>query len=168
VHLVVARITADYSRLDPAGATYYAQRRIAFESTALKRYDGLVAEIRTAYAGTPIGASESIVSPLADGLGLTVLTPAAFLAAVSEGSGPSAADKATADSQIRTHAIKVFVYNGQNATPDVLSLVAASRAAGIPVVTVTETMVPATGDFQDWQSAQLASLLAALKTATGR
>jgi zinc/manganese transport system substrate-binding protein len=165
---VVARITADYMRLDPGGASYYAGLRRSFESTSLKRYDQLIAEIRTKYAGTPVGASEGIVTPLADGLGLKVLTPETFLTAISEGTGPTAADKAIVDAQIRSNEIKVFIYNGQNATPDVATLVAAAKARGIPVVTITETMVPATGDFQDWQTAQLEALLSALRKATGR
>jgi zinc/manganese transport system substrate-binding protein len=165
---VVARITEDYTRLDPGGASYYDGLRRSFESTSLKRYDGLIAEIRAKYAGTPVGASEGIVTPLAEGLGLKVLTPETFLTAISEGTGPTAADKAIVDAQIRSNQIKVFIYNAQNATPDVATLVAAAKARGIPVVTITETMVPATGDFQDWQTAQLEALLAALRQATGR
>jgi zinc/manganese transport system substrate-binding protein len=168
VREVATRVAADYTRLDPAGATYYAARRASFEASALAGYDVLVAEIRSKYAGTPIGASESLVTPLADGLGLKVLTPATFLTAISEGTGPSAADKATVDAQIRSKAVKVFIYNSQNATPDVTALVAEARANGIPVVTLTETMVPSTGTFQGWQAAQLEALLAALRQATGR
>jgi zinc/manganese transport system substrate-binding protein len=168
VRVVVARITGDYKRLDPAGAAFYDAERRRFERTALARYDALVAEIRTRYAGTPIGASESIVTPLADGLGLKVLTPQTFLVAISEGTGPATADKATVDAQIRSRAIKVFIYNSQNATPDVAALVIAAKAHGIPVVTMTETMVPAAGTFQGWQTAQLEALRAALRQATGR
>ena len=87
---------------------------------------------------------------------------------MSEGAAPTAADKALADAQIREHRIKVFIYNRQNATPDVAALVKEAQAAGIPVVTVTETMVPASGTFQDWQSAQLERIAAALHTATGK
>jgi zinc/manganese transport system substrate-binding protein len=168
VSLVVARITADYVRLDPANAAYYEQRRRTFESVTLVRYHALVSEIRATYAGTPIGASESVVVPLAKELGLAVLTPDTFLTAISEGIGPAAADKATVDAQIRTKRIKVFVYNSQNATPDVLSLVAEAKARDIPVVTLTETMVPAGGTFQEWQTTQLEALRAALRQATGR
>lgn len=168
VHKVVEQIAADYKRADPADAAYFDQRRRAFETTSLARYDSLVAQIRSKYGGTPIGASESVVSPLADALGLKVLTPATFLTAVSEGEGPTAADKATVDGQIRSKQIKVFIYNEQNSTPDIVALVNEAKANGIPVVTITETLVPATATFQDWQSAQLESLQRALAQATGR
>jgi zinc/manganese transport system substrate-binding protein len=43
--------------------------------------------------------------------------------------------------------------------------VSAARAAGIPVVAITETLSPAGASFQDWQSAQLHALRAALAQA---
>ena len=55
---------------------------------------------------------------------------------------PTPADKATTDSQIADHQIKVWVYNSQNATPDVQRLNDAAKAAGIPIATVTETHDP--------------------------
>jgi zinc/manganese transport system substrate-binding protein len=168
VRAVIDAITADYKKLDPSNASYYDRQRTRFETVALAKYDSLIAGIKAKYAGTPIGASESIVIGLAEGTGLKLLTPQTFLEAISEGNGPTAADKATVDAQIRTHAIKVFIYNRQNSTPDVTALVSEARAAGIPVVTVTETMVPATGTFQDWQTAQLEQLETALHQATGR
>ena len=51
------------------------------------------------------------------------MTPASFLDAIAEGNEPTASDKATVDAQIRDHEIKVFVFNSQNATPDVQRLV---------------------------------------------
>ena len=47
-------------------------------------------------------------------------------------------------------------------------VVVAARAAGIPTVTVTETLSPASASFQQWQVAQLTRLQAALHQATGR
>jgi zinc/manganese transport system substrate-binding protein len=168
VHAVIAETTADYKKLDPAHAAYFDQQRTAFETKGLAKYDALIAGIKSKYAGVPIGASESVVAPLAQALGLKVLTPPSFLNAVSEGTGPTAADKATVDSQIKSRQIKVFIYNRQNSTPDVTALVNEAKAQGIPVVTVTETLEPVTATFQDWQSAQLESIQEALKQATGR
>jgi zinc/manganese transport system substrate-binding protein len=168
VERVADAMTAALTTVDPHDAGYFADRRRAFDTTDLARYHQLIADIRARYAGTPIGASESIVTPLADALGLHLVTPAGFLQAISEGSDPSAADKATIDRQIATHAIAVYVFNSQNGTPDVSAQVAAARAAGIPVVAVTETLIPATATFQDWQVTQLTALQAALQQATGR
>src|SRR5207302_333153 len=79
----------------------------------------------------------------AQALGLRLITPSGFLAAISDGTDPTAADKATTDRQISTRAIRVWVYNRQNTTPDVQRLNAAARRAGVPVTTITETPVPA-------------------------
>lgn len=164
---VADAITADLKRLAPADAAYFDEQRQAFETQALGEYHALVAGVRAAYAGTPVGASESIFSPMADALGLNLVTPPSFLRAVSEGADPSPADKATIDDQIARKAIKVYVYNSQNSTPDVAAQVKAAKARGIPVVSVTETLSPPKARFQEWQSAQLRSLTEALRQGTG-
>lgn len=168
VHRVIEQIAADYKRLDPADASYFEQRKHAYETQGLALYNQLIADIKSKYGGTPIGASESIVTPLAEGLGLKMLTPESFLDAVSEGTDPTAADKIAADQQIKTRQIKIFVFNTQNATPDVAALVTEARAAGIPVATVTETLVPATASFQDWQVHELQGIEQALSRASLR
>jgi zinc/manganese transport system substrate-binding protein len=168
VQRVIDEITADYKRLLPAEAAFFDEQKAAFTATAFGRYTSLIADIKAKYAGTPVGASESIFSPLAEALGLDVITPASFLTAISEGAEPTAADKATCDTQIKTHQIKLYVYNSQNSTPDVKTQVDAAKAAGIPVATVTETPTPAKIAFQDWQSQQLDALAAALAQATGK
>ncbi|MEV6168705.1 zinc ABC transporter substrate-binding protein [Streptomyces sp. NPDC051954] len=168
VHQVIDRITADYKKIDPGRASYFDARKKTFEDRTLATYDGLISSIRKTYAGTPIGASESIVSPLADGLGLKTLTPGTFLDAISEGTDPTAGDKATIDEQIAEKKIKVYVYNSQNSTPDVQSQVEEAKAEGIPVATVTETLTPAGASFQEWQVRQLREIQQALAEATGK
>jgi zinc/manganese transport system substrate-binding protein len=168
VRRVVDRITEDLGRLDPADAAYFAARHDTLLGTDLKPYFDTIAEIRANYAGTPVGASESIFAMLAPALGLNLLTPPGLLTAVSEGSDPTARDKSTVDRQLRGRQIKVYVYNSQNATPDVRAQVDAARAAGIPVTAITETPTPAGASFEDWQVAQLDALEQALGQATGK
>jgi zinc/manganese transport system substrate-binding protein len=168
VHRVIEQIAADYKRIDPADAGYFDQQKQTYETQGLARYNQLIADIKSKYGGTPIGASESIVTPLAEGLGLKMVTPESFLDAVSEGTDPTAADKITVDQQIKTRQIKIFVFNTQNATPDVAALVTEAKAAGIPVATVTETLVPATASFQDWQVNELQGIEQALSQVSAR
>ena len=165
VRQVIAQLTADYKKLDPADAAYFDQRESVFETQTLAPYNQLIASIRATYAGTPIGASESIVTPLAEGLGLKMMTPESFLDAMSEGSDPTAADKSLIDQQIRDKQIKVYVYNTQNSTPDVTAQVQLARQEGIPVATVTETLSPAADTFEQWQVSELQGIQAALKAA---
>ncbi|HLX21207.1 MAG TPA: zinc ABC transporter substrate-binding protein, partial [Gaiellaceae bacterium] len=120
------------------------------------------------YHGVRVGASESIFAPLAQALGLDLITPYSFLKAISEGTEPTAADKTTIDRQIAKKQIAVWVYNSQNSTPDVARFTSAARKQGIPVTTITETLSPASATFEQWQSAQLRALEAALHEATGK
>ncbi|MEZ0064441.1 zinc/manganese transport system substrate-binding protein [Streptacidiphilus sp. MAP12-20] len=168
VHQMIEQITADYKKIDPADAAYFDQQKQTFETQTLASYNQLISDIKAKYAGTPIGASESIVTPLADGLGLKLLTPAAFLNAMSEGTDPTAADKALIDQQLKGKQIKVYVYNSQNSTPDVVAQVKLAKSEGIPVATVTETLAPANATFQQWQTSQLQGLEQALHQATGK
>ena len=168
VEAVANRITADLKKIDPADAGYFDEQRTRFENASLAQYHRLIRAIKAKYARTPVGASESIFAPLSDALGLDLVTPASFLKAISEGSDPSPRDKATIDAQIAQRKIKVYVYNSQNATPDVAAQVAAAKAHGIPVTTITETLAPATASFQRWQDAQLQALQRALAEATGK
>ncbi len=165
---VVDRITADYKKLRPARASYFERRKVEVKSRNLARYLSLVNDIRTRFAGTPVGASESIFAPLATALGLDLRTPSTFLKAISEGNEPSAADKATVDAQISGRQIKVYVFNKQNSSPDVTAAVNAAERAQIPVVTITETPTPAGASFETWQVQQLQALANALAKATAR
>jgi zinc/manganese transport system substrate-binding protein len=167
VSSVVNAIVADYTKIDPADAAYFAQQKTTFETTTLKDYTSRIADIKAKYSGTPVGASESIFAMIAPDLGLDLVTPSSFLKAVSEGTDPTAADKSIIDAQIKDKKIKVYVYNSQNATPDVQTQIAEAKAAGIPVTTITETMTPATASWQQWQTAQLVALQGALAKAKG-
>jgi zinc/manganese transport system substrate-binding protein len=167
VRKVIDQITADYKKVDPADAAFFDTRHSTVLSTNLKAYFDTINQIKTNYTGTPVGASESILAMLSPALGLDLRTPASFLTAISEGSDPTVADKATIDQQIKTKQIKVYVYNSQNATPDVQAQVKEAKAAGIPVAVITETLTPAGASFQDWQVAQLNGLKQALGQATG-
>jgi zinc/manganese transport system substrate-binding protein len=164
----IHQVTSDLETLDPSHRSDYERNERAYETTALARYSSLITEIKRRYAGTPIGGSESIITPWAATLGLKMETPESFLDAIAEGNEPTASDKATADAQIREHQIKVFVFNSQNSTPDVQRLVDEARQEHIPVTEVTETLAPANVSFQDWQVRELEDLLGALAKGVGR
>jgi zinc/manganese transport system substrate-binding protein len=168
VQAIAAKITADLKRLDPKHAAYYTQQAATFERQSLTQYHALIASIRHRYAGVPVGASESIFALQAPSLGLRLITPAGFTKAISEGTDVSAQDTITATRQISQRQIKVWIYNSQNATPQIQRLNALARAHGIPTATVTETLTPTSDNFEQWQSAQLQRLAAALHQATGR
>lgn len=168
VRTVIGRLTADLARADPADRGYFAKRQARLLKVGLRGYDSLIAAIKHKYAGTPVGASESIFAMLAPALGLRLITPASFLKAITEGSEVSAADKQTIDTQISKHLIRIYVYNSQNVTPDVRAQLSAAKAAHIPIASITETMTPTTSSYQTWQIRQLKGIETALAMAAGR
>jgi zinc/manganese transport system substrate-binding protein len=159
VRKVIDRVVEDFKRIDPARSAAFDQRKADFESQQLVRYTDALATIHQ-HAGAPVAASESLFVGIADATGLVLATPASFSTAISEGIDPTVQDRSTVESQIRTRAVTVFVFNPQNSTPDVTLLRDAARSAGIPVVEFTETLVGA--DFIDWQVTQLQRLAEAL------
>jgi ABC-type Mn2+/Zn2+ transport system permease subunit len=90
VRTFISELARDLKTLDPAGNFAHASQ--VYETIGLKRYDDLIATIRRRFAGTAVGASESIFAMLAPALGLHLVTPPRFLRAISEGSDVSAAD----------------------------------------------------------------------------
>ena len=168
VHAIVDSIAAAYERLDPADAADFVRRRASFLSEDLARYDQLRAEIRGQFSGVPVGYSESIFQPLGEDLGLRLLTPYSFAKAIAEGTDVTAHDKLLVDEQASRRRIKVWIFNGQNVTPDVQRMNAIVREHDIPIATVTETLAPASASFEQWQVRELEGLRAALRRATGR
>jgi zinc/manganese transport system substrate-binding protein len=161
------KIREDLKALDPAHAAAYDQSTQAFLTTGLATYHQLISDIKVKHSGTPVGATESIFAYLAPALGLNLITPYAYLKAVSEGEDIAAADEITVEQQITSHQIKILVYNSQNTPNNIQALISLAKANSIPVTTITETMVPASATFQAWQSAQLQGIQAALMQATG-
>jgi zinc/manganese transport system substrate-binding protein len=168
VRKMIDAITVVFKKIDPVAAAYFTTRHDIVLSTNLKSYFAAIAAIKAGYAGIPVGASESIFAMMSPALGLDLITPPGFLTAITEGSDPSASDKATIDAQIKGRRIKVYVYNSQNATPDVQAQIAEAKAWGIRVTTITETLSPAGASFQEWQVSQLTRLRQALALAIGR
>jgi zinc/manganese transport system substrate-binding protein len=146
----------------PQHRAYFTERHRYFVTTELGRYFAAIRAIRTRASGSQIGASETIVVPIASALGLRILTPGRLMRAVSDGAEISSADLAAAHDQITHHRIRVWVLNPQNSIPAIAQLTDDARAAGIPVVEMTETPAPVSATFGAWQSGQLITLARAL------
>jgi zinc/manganese transport system substrate-binding protein len=160
---VADAITNAYKNQDPASASYFSQRRSAFDD-ALKPYRAKIAAIRQMLPGVPIGSSESIFVYMAHALGLNLVSPPEFMQAVSEGNDPPAASVATFQDQVTQRRTRALVYNVQTSTLITTNMKNLATKSGIPVVGVSETMQPDNTTFQDWQLAQLGRLESALAT----
>jgi zinc/manganese transport system substrate-binding protein len=158
VHRVIDQVTSDLKKLDSNDSSYFDQQRSDYMSKGLANYERLQSDIKKRFANTPVGSTESIFAYLSKDIGLNLISPPAYMTAISEGTDPTAQDKATFDQQITQHQIKVLVFNKQNSTPDVNALVQKAKDQKISVVSITETLEPAGASFQQWQSAQLQAL----------
>jgi len=167
VSVVAYSITEELIKLDPKDTAYFHRRLVHFDTVDLRRYHALITAIRARYGGVRIGASESIFALQAPSLGLKLITPSGFMKATSEGTEPTAQDIATIEHQLSSRQIRVWIYNSQNATPQIQRLNALARAHGIPVRTITETLSPASDSFEQWQAAQLEGIERALHKGTG-
>jgi zinc/manganese transport system substrate-binding protein len=168
VETVATAITARLKHLVPKDGAYFERQRSVFESRDLAPYHALLAQIKGRYSGVPVGASESIFALLAPALGLNLITPYSFMKSITEGTEATAQDTVATERQLASRQVKVWVYNSQNATPEIQRLNALARARHIPIATISETLSPAGASFEQWQVAQLQRIAQALHQATGR
>ena len=167
VEAVTAAIVKAYEEADPGHDSYYEAQAKKFDTQALADYHRMIAKIKGEFGGTKVGASKTIFEPLAPALGLDLITPVGFMDGIAEGTEPSPSEKATADHQLVDRAIGLWVYNSQNATPDVKRLNEAAEANGIPIATVTETLTPEGASFQQWMVKELEGIDKALQEGGG-
>jgi zinc/manganese transport system substrate-binding protein len=158
---VADKITQEYKAIDSGDASFFDQQRSAF-AAALKPYTDRVAELKSRFAGTPIGSTESIFVYMAAALGLNLISPPDFMDAVAQGTDPPASAVATFHDQVAGKQIKVLIFNIQASSALTASLRQLAQQQKIPLVGVTETLQPVGATFQGWQSAQLTALEAAL------
>lgn len=160
VHTIAQAVTDGLSRLDPSDTTIFAKNLQTFRDS-LARVRQKIAQMKQRHNGTPVGLTETIFLYQAVPLGLSVLTPFEFQKAVAEGNDPPADTVVVAENQVKGKKIKALIYNEQTISPVTTKLQDEAKAAGIPVVPVTETM-PSALSYQDWMLAQLTALDQAL------
>jgi len=156
-------ITAAYKSIDSADSAYFEEQRAAF-TAALKPYTQRIADIKAKFSGVPVASTESIFVYMATALGLNLISPTAFMNAVSQGTDPPAAAVIDFQNQISGKQAKVLIYNIQTATAVTTNVQHLGTQAGIPIVGVSETLQPESATFQDWQLSQLLALQDALNS----
>ncbi|MFN8535149.1 MAG: zinc ABC transporter substrate-binding protein [Dehalococcoidia bacterium] len=158
---IIHAMTTAFQQARPEAISYFAERAGDLDR-ALGPYRDTIAEVRRRHTGTPIGTTETLFVPMAEATGLSVLTPPRLLDALAEAGQPSVADVTTMQNQIQQRQIRVLVYNAQTERAISRQWAAMAQEAGVPVVTVTETLPSADETFQELQVRQLRALVAAL------
>jgi zinc/manganese transport system substrate-binding protein len=153
---VAHALTDHLASLESSGTPTFKKNLEAFDHSlaAIRRK---LADLRKKYGGTPVGLTETIFLYQSGPLGLRVLTPFEFQKAIAEGNDPPAEAAAEAESQVKGRQVRLLIYNEQTVTPITTKLQEEAKAAGIPVLPVTETM-PSVLNYQEWMLSQLAAL----------
>jgi zinc/manganese transport system substrate-binding protein len=158
----LARALAEsLSRLDPEHRADFAGRLESFLAS-MRPLDDRIAALRAKLAGTAVTATEPVFGYMADALGLAMQNDR-FQLAVMNGTEPSARDIAAFETGLRTHAVKVLIYNSQTSQKLAEHMRNLATEAGVPVIAVTETE-PEGKTYQEWMLSQLDALDRALRT----
>jgi zinc/manganese transport system substrate-binding protein len=158
---VADAVTAEFTKVDPAAAKYFADRRADF-SGALKPYTNMIAKIKATSSGKTYAATEGVFDYQATALGLVDRTPQGFKQAAANEADPSPADIEAFREALSSRKIDVLIYNTQTEGSIPEQIRTAAEQAGVPVVDVTETVPPDQTSFVGWQEKQLTSLGEAL------
>ncbi|WP_461215162.1 metal ABC transporter solute-binding protein, Zn/Mn family [Lacticaseibacillus sp. GG6-2] len=144
-----------FGKQDPAHKADYkrnAKRYIA----ELKPLLALIDKLKANASGKRVAVSEPVFVNALNYLGYQV-SDAHFANAIEESTDPSPADIRRLETDIKQHKIAFFVQNTQVQNKVVDHLVKQCRAAGVPVLKVTETL-PAGKTYTEWMTAQYQAL----------
>jgi zinc/manganese transport system substrate-binding protein len=156
------RLAAELGKADPPDAPAFTANARAFTADL----DGLRARltrIAGEHRGQRVAVTEPVPGYLVEAAGLVNATPPEFTEATESGNDPPAAVLEATLALLRgPDPVRALLLNPQAENAATRQLADAARAAGVPVVTVTETLPADTGDYLTWMGAQIDALAAAL------
>ncbi|UVJ38267.1 metal ABC transporter solute-binding protein, Zn/Mn family [Arthrobacter sp. CJ23] len=153
-------LAAKLSALDSASAGTFAANADTFKAS-LAGLEAKLGAVKAAGTAVPVAVTEPVPGYLLEAAGLENKTPAAFSAAIEEGTDvPPAVLKETTE-LLQTKAVRLLAYNAQTEGPQTEAVKDAATAAGIPVVDFTETL-PEGMDYLQWMGANVKNLTEAL------
>ncbi|MFH8496477.1 metal ABC transporter solute-binding protein, Zn/Mn family [Streptomyces coeruleorubidus] len=157
---VADRISAALAEADPADAAAFRKNATAFKAE-LTPLEAKEARIRKEHGGEAVAITEPVPLYMTEASGLVNRTPAAFSEAIEEGDDVSPRILQESLALFSGRKVKVLVCNEQTSGPQTEKSEAAAKAAGIPVVPVTETL-PKGKDYLGWMTANVDALASAL------
>lgn len=145
-------LTRDLSRIDPAHQAAYRRRLTRFEAS-MQPVQRKIAALRARLAGTQVTATEPVFGYMFAALGMRVRN-LSFQIAVMNNTEPGAAQIAAFETDLKTHKVRLLVYNNQTSGPVAARMEKLARVAHIPVVGASETEPPGTS-YQAWMLGEL-------------
>ena len=120
------------------------------------------AALKEEFGGMTVAAIEPLPGYLLGSMAIADVTPAVFSEAVEEGSEISPAALREMLKLIEDGNVAAVIANDQTAGAETDAVIAAAERAGLPVVTVSETLPDGLG-YVDWMSANIDELASALR-----
>ncbi|MFE1833210.1 metal ABC transporter solute-binding protein, Zn/Mn family [Streptomyces sviceus] len=157
---IADRIAAALGTADPANSAIFTKNADAFKA-GLKPLEAKEAQIKKEYGGAAIAITEPVPLYMTGASGLVDKTPAEFSEAVEEGDDVSPKVLRETLALFTGKQVKALVYNAQTSGPQTERSEQAARAAGIPLVPVTETL-PNGKDYLAWMTGNVDALANAL------
>ncbi|MFE9031801.1 metal ABC transporter solute-binding protein, Zn/Mn family [Streptomyces iakyrus] len=157
---VADRISAALAKADPGDAGAFEKNAAAFKAK-LAPLEAQEAQVKKAHGGEGVAITEPVPLYMTEASGLVNRTPAQFSEAIEEGDDVSPRVLQETLALFSGKKVKVLVYNEQTSGPQTEKAEAAAKAAGIPVVPVTETL-PKGKDYLGWMTDNVDALASAL------
>ncbi|ANS63267.1 ChaT2 protein [Streptomyces lincolnensis] len=157
---VTDSIAAALGKADPGAAAIFTKNAEAFKAK-LKPLEAKEAQIKKEHGGEGVAITEPVPLYMLDASGLVDKTPAAFSEAIEEGDDVSPKVLQATLALFSAKQVEALVYNAQTSGPQTEKSEAAAKAAGIPVVRVTETL-PEGKDYLGWMTGNVDALAGAL------
>ncbi|MFF0435659.1 metal ABC transporter solute-binding protein, Zn/Mn family [Streptomyces sp. NPDC004327] len=153
-------IAAALGKADPANAAAFTKNAETFKAK-VKSLEAKEAQIKKDHGGDAVAITEPVPLYVIEASGLVNKTPKEFSEAIEEGDDVSPKVLQETLALFTGKQVKVLVYNEQTSGPQTEKAEQASKTAGIPVVTVTETL-PKGKDYLGWMTSNLDALASAL------
>ena len=151
--LELARVLTQTLISDDPGHKVGYENRLARCEESLKPIQAKIAELRLRLAGTSVTATEPIFGYMFDELGMSVRNQS-FQLAVMNNTEPSASDVAAFEQDLKTHQVKLLIYNSQASDPTADRMKEIAQASNVPIVGATETEPP-DKNYQSWMMSEL-------------
>ncbi|WP_428539628.1 metal ABC transporter solute-binding protein, Zn/Mn family [Rhodopila sp.] len=145
-------LASDLGSVDPSHEGDYQQRLARFQQS-MQPIQAKIAALRGRLAGTQVTATEPVFGYMFAALGMEVRNMA-FQISVMNNTEPSASDVAAFENDLKTHQVKLLIYNSQASDPVAERMQKIAKASHVPVVGATETEPPGK-TYQAWMLGEL-------------
>ncbi len=152
VQALAKTLATELSGIDPAHRADYQSRLTRFLQS-LQPIETKIMALRARLAGVAVTATEPVFGYMIDALGLQSRNQK-FQLAIMNNTEPSASDVAGFEKDLKTHRVKMLVYNSQASDPVAERMLRLAKESHVPVVGATETQPPGKS-YQAWMMSEL-------------